>query len=94
MNNQQTIDKAGTSRRPKIMKNDGQSIYGLLAGSEERGRSALEIAVYGAFFLSVVAAIFQFISQPASDPFAGFASTKRPAPVVSHAVAAVWGPRS
>jgi hypothetical protein len=94
MNNQQTTDKAGTSRRPKIMENEAHSIYGLLADSEEKGRSAMETAVYATCILSVVAAIFQFISQPTPDPFAGFASTAQPAPVVSHTVAAARSTRS
>ena len=88
MNNQQATDKAGSPRRPKIMKNEAQSIYGLLVGSEERGRSAMETAVYATCILSVVAAILQFVSQPTPDPFAGFASTAQPVPVVSHTVKA------
>jgi hypothetical protein len=95
MNNQQTTDKAGTPRRPKIMENEAQSIYGLLAGSEEKGRSAMETAVYATCILSVVAAIFQFISQPTPDPFAGLASTAQPVPIVSHNVrTAALGTRS
>jgi hypothetical protein len=94
MNNQQTTDKAGTPQRPKVMENKAQSIYGILAGSEERGRSAMETAVYATCILSVVAAIFQFVSQPTPDPFAGFASTAQPVPVVAHTVTAVWGTRS
>jgi hypothetical protein len=93
MNNQQTADKAGSPRRLKIMKND-QSIYGILAGSEEKGRSAMEIAVYAACILSVVAAIFQFIGQPTPDPFAGFDPTAQPVPVVSHTVEAVSDTKS
>ncbi len=54
----------------------------------------METAVYATCILSVVAAIFQFVSQPTPDPFAGFASTAQPVPVVSHAVAAVWDARS
>jgi hypothetical protein len=34
--------------------------------------------------LSVLAAILQFISQPMSDPFAGFESPAQAAPIVSH----------
>ena len=83
MNNQQTTDKAGSPRRLKIMKSD-QTLYGILAGSEEKGRGAMETAVYVTCILSVVAAIFQFIGQPTPDPFAGFDSTAQPAPVVSH----------
>ena len=45
MNNQQPTDKAGSPRRLKIMKND-QTLYGILAGSEEKGRGAMETAVY------------------------------------------------
>ena len=86
MNNQQATDKAGTPRRLKIMKNEAQSIYGILAGSEEKGRGATETAVYATCILSVVVAIFQFISQPTPDPFAGFDPAAQPAPVVSHNV--------
>jgi hypothetical protein len=87
MNNQQTTDKAGSPWRLKIMKSD-QTLYGILAGSEEKGRGATETAVYVACILSVVTAIFQFISQPTPDPFAGYDSTAQPAPVVSHNVQA------
>jgi hypothetical protein len=93
MNNQQPTDKAGSPRRLKIMKND-QTLYGILAGSEERGRGTMETAVYAMCILSVVAAIFQFIGQPTPDPFAGFDPTAQPAPVVSHAVEAVWETKS
>ena len=75
------------------MKND-QSMYGLLAGSEEKGRGAMETAVYATCILSVVAAIFQFIGQPTPDPFAGFDAAARPVPIVSHAVEAVWEKKS
>src|SRR6478752_9277408 len=74
MNNQQPTDKAGTPRRLKIMKTD-QTLYGILAGSEEKGRGAMETAVYASCILSVVAAIFQFVGQPTADPFAGFYPT-------------------
>jgi hypothetical protein len=93
MNNQQPTDKAGSPRRLKIMKND-HSIYGILAGSEEKGRGAIETAVYATCILSVVAAIFQFVGQPTPDPFAGFDPAAQPAPVVSHAVEAVWETKS
>jgi len=75
------------------MKND-QSIYGILAESEENGRGAMETAVYATCILSVVAAIFQFIGQPTPDPFAGFDATARPVPFVSHTVEAVWETKS
>jgi hypothetical protein len=84
MNNQQLTDKAGSPRRLKIMKND-QTLYGILAGSEEKGRGIMETAVYATCILSVVAAIFQFVGQPTADPFAGFYPTAQPAPVVSRA---------
>jgi hypothetical protein len=84
MNEQQTLDKAGTPRRLKIMNNEGKSIYRLLVRSEEKGRSAMETAVYATCILSVVAAIFQFVGQPTPDPFAGFDSSAQPVPVVSH----------
>ena len=67
------------------MKND-HSIYGILAGSEEKGRGAMEIAVFAIFILSIAAAIFQFIGQPTPDPFAGFDPAVQPAPIVSHSV--------
>jgi hypothetical protein len=93
MNNQQPTDKAGSPRRLKIMKND-QTLYGILAGSEEKGRGVMEIAVYATCILSVAAAIFQFMGQPTPDPFPGFDPAAQPAPVVSHAVQAVWQTKS
>src|SRR6266545_935928 len=84
MNEQQTLDKAGTPRRLKIMNNEAKSIYGLLVRSEEKGRSMMETAVYAMCIVSAVAAIWQFIWQPTPDPFAGFESPARPGPVVSH----------
>src|SRR5512132_2896644 len=93
MNNQQPTDKAGSPLRLKIMKND-QSIYGILAGSEEKGREVMETAVYATCILSVIAAIFQFIGQPTPDPFAGFDPATQPVPVVSHPVQAVWETKS
>jgi hypothetical protein len=93
MNNQQPTDKAGTPRRLKIMKTD-QTLYGILAGSEEKGRGAMETAVYASCILSVVAAIFQFVGQPTPDPFAGFDPVAQPAPVVSHTVDAVGETKS
>ena len=95
MNEQQTLDKAGTPRRLKIMNNEAKSIYGLLAQSEEKGRGIMETAVYATCIFSVVAAIMQFIGQPTPDPFAGFESPARPVPVVSHhAVEAVSDTKS
>jgi len=85
INNQQPTDKAGSPRRLKIMKND-QTLYGILAGSEEKGRGAMETAVFATCILSVVAAIFQFIGQPTRDPFAAFNPAPQHAPVVSHSV--------
>ena len=75
------------------MKNH-QSLYGILAASEEKGRGAMETAVYAMCILSVAAAIFQFIGQPTPDPFAGFDPAARPAPVVSHSAEAVWETKS
>jgi hypothetical protein len=83
MNDQQLTDKAGSPRRLRIMKND-QTLYGILAGSEEKGRGAMETAVYATCILSVVAAIFQFIAQPNPDPFAVFYPAAQPVPIVSH----------
>ncbi len=93
MNNQQPTDKAGSPRRLKIMKDD-QSLYGILASSEEKGRGVMETAVYATCILSVAAAIFQFIGQPTPDPFAGFDAAAQPVPVVSHPVQAVWETKS
>ena len=84
MNEQQTLDKAGTPRRLKIMNNEGQSIYGLLVDSEEKGRSRMETAVYATCILSVVVAICQFIAQPTPTPFGDGVSPARLVPVVSH----------
>jgi hypothetical protein len=93
MNNQQLTDKAGSPRRLKIMKND-QTLYGILAGSEEKGRGAMETAVYATCILSVLAAIFQFIGQPTPDPFAVFYPTAQPVPVVLHPAQSGWGTKS
>ena len=75
------------------MKND-QTLYGILTGSEEKGRGAMETAVYVTCILSVLAAIFQFIGQPTPDPFAVFYPAAQPVPVVSHAVQSGWGTKS
>ncbi|HEU4772309.1 MAG TPA: hypothetical protein VFS68_09130 [Candidatus Udaeobacter sp.] len=75
------------------MKND-HTLYGILASSEEKGRGAMETAVYATCILSVVAAIFQFIGQPTQDPFAGFYPTAKPVPVVSHRVQPVLETKS
>jgi hypothetical protein len=84
MNEQQTLDKAGSPRRLKIMNNEGQSIYGLLVHSEEKGRGIMETAVYATCILSVIAAILQFIGQPTPNPFGGIESPVQRVPVVSH----------
>ena len=93
MNNKQTTDKAGSPRRLKIMKSD-QTLYGILADSEEKGRGGMETAVFATFILSIAAAIFQFIGQPTPDPFAGFDPAAQPVPVVSHSVEAAWETKS
>jgi hypothetical protein len=93
MNNKQTTDKAGSLRRLKIMKSD-QTLYGILADSEEKGRGGMETAVYATCILSVVAAIFQFMRQPTPDPFAGFDPAAQPVPVVSHTAQAAWETKS
>jgi hypothetical protein len=93
MNDQQTLDKAGTPRRLQIMKN--QSIYGLLVHSEEKGRSRMETAVYAMCIVSAVAAIGQFIWQPAPVSFENLVSPARPVPVMSqHAVEPVLDTKS
>jgi hypothetical protein len=85
MNNQQPTDKAGSPRRLKNMKND-QTLYGMLAGSEENGRGAMETAIYATCILSVIAAILQFVGQPTPDPFAGLDPAAQAVPIVSHTV--------
>ena len=95
MDEQQTLDKAGTPRRLKIMNNEAQSIYGLLVNSEEKGRSRMETAVYATCILSVVVAICQFIAQPTPTPFGDGVSPARLVPVMSqHAVKAVVDTKS
>jgi len=84
MNEQQTLDKAATARRLKIMNNETESIYELLVHSEEKGRGIIETAVYATCIVSVVAAIFQFVGQPTPEPFAGLEAPARPVPVVWH----------
>jgi hypothetical protein len=93
MNNQQTLDKAGTPRRLKIMKN--QSIYGLLVRSQEKGRSRMETAVYAMCIASAVAAIGQFIWQPAPVSYESLISPAHPAAIMSqHAVEATFDTKS
>jgi hypothetical protein len=95
MNNQQSLDKAGTPQRLKIMNNETQSIYGLLVSSEEKGRSMMETAVYAMCIVSAVAAIGQFIWQPAPLSFENLVSPGRPVPVMSqHAVEAMLDTKS
>jgi hypothetical protein len=95
MNNQQTLDKAGTPRRLKIMKKESQSIYGLLVRSEEKGRSMMETAVYAMCIVSAVAAIGQFIWQPAPLSFESLVSPVQPVPVMSqHAAEATLNTKS
>ncbi len=93
MNNQQTLDKVGTPRRLKIMKN--QSIYGLLVRSQEKGRSRMEMAIYAMCIVSAIAAIGQFIWQPAPLSYESLVSPAQPVPVMSqHAVEATFDTKS
>jgi hypothetical protein len=95
MNEQQTLDKAGTPRRLKIMKNEAQSIYGLLVRSQEKGLSRMETAIYAMCIVSAVAAIGQFIWQPAPLSFESLVSPAQPVPVMSqHAVEATFNSKS
>jgi hypothetical protein len=84
MNEEQTLDKAGTPRRLKIMNNEAQSIYGLLVHSEEKGRGMMEAVVYALCILSAVVAIWQFIGQPAPVSYETLVSPAQPVPVMSH----------
>jgi hypothetical protein len=64
MNEQQGLDKTRTWRRLKDVNRKAQTTtYGLLIRSQERGRSALEIAVYGLVALSTLITIWQFAQQ-------------------------------
>ena len=65
------------------MKNEAQSIYGLLVHSEEKGRSMMETAIYAMCIVSAVAAIWQFIWQPAPVSFESLVSPGLPVPVMS-----------
>jgi hypothetical protein len=95
MNEQQTLDKAGTSQRLKIMNNQTQSIYGLLVRSEEKGRSIMETAVYAMCILSAVVTIWQFIGQSAPPSYESLLSPAERVPVMSqHAVDATINTRS
>ena len=87
MNEQQTLDKAVTPRRRKIMKNEAQSTYALLVRSEEKGRGIMEMLVYALCILSAVAAIWQFVGQAAPVSFERLGAPAQPVPVMSqHAV--------
>jgi hypothetical protein len=89
MNEQQTLDKAGTPQRLKIMKNEAQSTYALLVRSEEKGRGMMEAVVYALCILSALAAIWQFIVQPAPVSYESLGAPAQPVPVMSqHAVQA------
>jgi hypothetical protein len=89
MNEQQTLDKAGTPQRLKIMKNETQSTYALLIGSEEKGRGMMEGVVYALCILSALAAIWQFIGQPAPVSYESLGAPVQPVPVMSqHALEA------
>jgi hypothetical protein len=95
MNEQQTLDKAGTSQRLKIMKNETQSIYGLLVHSEEKGRSRMETAVYAMCIVSAVVAIWQFIGQSAPPSYDSLVSPAHDVPVMSqHVVDATLNTKS
>jgi hypothetical protein len=95
MNEQQTLDKAGTPQRFKIMKNEAQSIYRLLVRSEEKGRGMMETAVYAMCILSAVAAIWQFVGQSAPVAFESLVSPAQPVPVMSqHAAEAELNTKS
>ena len=53
------------------MNNKVESTYGLLVRSEEKGRGALEIAVFAASILSVIFTIYQFAQTPITSPAPG-----------------------
>ena len=69
------------------MKNETQSIYGLLVRSEEKGRSRMETAVYAVCILSAVIAIWQFIGQSAPPSYDSLVPPAQAVPVMSqHAI--------
>jgi hypothetical protein len=95
MNEEQTLDKAGTPQRLKIMKNETQSTYALLVGSEEKGRGMMEVVVYALCILSALAAIWQFIGQPAPVSYESLGAPAQLVPVMSqHAVEAALNTKS
>ena len=77
------------------MNNETQSIYGLLVRSEEKGRGMMEAVVYALCILSAVAAIWQFIGQPAPVSYESLGAPAQPVPVTSqHAVEAALDTKS
>jgi hypothetical protein len=63
--------------QPRIFMNTSQtnneiheSTYALLVRSEDEKRSLFEMIAYGAFILSAIAAIWQFVHQPVNLPLA------------------------
>ena len=73
----------------KIMNNQFESTYALLARSEEKGRGVLEILVYAVLILGVVLSIWQFAQTPVNISAPGLEScvachtTMTPPPVGS-----------
>src|SRR5262249_39567215 len=93
MNNQQATDKAGSPRRLKIMKND-HTLYGILAGSEEKGRGVMKTGVYPRCFWGGAPAIFNLLDHRSTDRLVAFSPPAQPASIVSHAVQAAWETKS
>jgi len=53
------------------VNNQFEPTYSLLVRSEEKGRGVLEVAVFVAFFLSIVFSICQFAQTPVTTPASG-----------------------
>jgi ABC-type sugar transport system permease subunit len=60
------------------------SIYALLVRSEEKGRSIMETVVYAMCIVSVVAAMWQFLTQVSELSLDSFKAQARPAAWISH----------
>jgi len=56
-----------------------KSTYRLLVQSEEKNRNLLEMALYGLFALSALAAIWQFAAEPAMPTYRAGVFSEQPA---------------
>ncbi len=63
-----------------------KNTYSLLVGSEEKGRSIFEVAVYALVLLSATFSAWQFASSSVALPRMPVTSSNAPAPMVAKAV--------